>query len=83
MRRDTAEMRLAKISGSSRREERVEARRSRRLQVIFFKPTPNTHDLLKLLSEQGTWWAEEKQGSTMLVQRQRGEGTGETRPPSV
>jgi len=32
MRRDTAEMRLAKISGSSRREERVEARRSRRLQ---------------------------------------------------
>ena len=43
MRRDAAEGRLAKISGSnSRREERVEARRSRRLQVISFTPT-HTH----------------------------------------
>ena len=44
MRRDAAEGRLAKISGSpgrsgSRREERVEARRSRRLQVISSKHT--------------------------------------------
>ena len=38
MRRDAAEVRLAKISGSSRREERVEARRSRRLQVLFIPP---------------------------------------------
>ena len=38
MRRDAAEVRLAKISGSSRREERVEARRSRRLQVLFIQP---------------------------------------------
>ena len=39
MRRDAAEARLAKNSGSSsrRREERMEARRSRRLQV------PHTH----------------------------------------
>ena len=67
MRRDAAEARLAKNSGSSssrRREERMEARRSRRLQV----PHTHTHILLKFLSEQGTCWAEEREGPKMLVQ---------------